>query len=112
MPRKTCRREQDSKGCITCYLSLLRRSMIIPKAMNKIKMLFLLMLLGAPNVRAQVVSANLFEKKWNSFWIATTLKADHEYGVSHFRKTLTLATRPATFIVHVSADNRYKLFVN
>ena len=36
----------------------------------------------------------------------------HDYGVYQFRKIFTLTARPASFIVHVSADNRYKLYVN
>jgi len=36
----------------------------------------------------------------------------HDYGVYQFRKAFTISSKPATFIVHVSADNRYKLFVN
>ena len=35
-----------------------------------------------------------------------------EYGVYEFRKTFEITAKPASFIVHVSADNRYKLFVN
>ena len=35
-----------------------------------------------------------------------------DYGVYHFRKTLHLPEKPAHFVVHVSADNRYELFVN
>jgi hypothetical protein len=35
-----------------------------------------------------------------------------EYGVFKFRKTFTLESRPSSFVIHVSADNRYKLFVN
>jgi hypothetical protein len=34
------------------------------------------------------------------------------YGVYHFRKTLQLADKPEHFIIHVSADNRYILYVN
>lgn len=34
------------------------------------------------------------------------------YGVYLFRKSLALPAKPAAFVVHVSADNRYKLFVN
>lgn len=36
----------------------------------------------------------------------------HDYGVSHFRRTFELARKPATFVIHVSGDNRYQLFVN
>jgi len=32
--------------------------------------------------------------------------------VFHFRNTVDLATKPTSFIVRVSADSRYRLFVN
>ncbi|MBN8853766.1 MAG: alpha-rhamnosidase [Sphingobacteriales bacterium 50-39] len=50
--------------------------------------------------------------KWNANWIAAPGENGREYGVYYFRKTIELAAKPATFIVHLSADNRYKLFVN
>lgn len=34
------------------------------------------------------------------------------YGVYHFRKSFELDSVPQKFVIHVSADNRYKLFVN
>ena len=38
--------------------------------------------------------------------------APHDYGVYHFRRTFRLAAKPASFRVHVTADQRYQLFVN
>ena len=38
--------------------------------------------------------------------------AQRDYGVYHFRKTFSLGAVKEKFIVHVSADNRYRLFVN
>jgi alpha-L-rhamnosidase len=35
-----------------------------------------------------------------------------DYGIYHFRKSIDLPTKPAKFVIHVSADNRYKLYVN
>ena len=35
-----------------------------------------------------------------------------DYGVYYFRKDVDLAAVPADYIVHVTGDNRYKLFVN
>lgn len=49
---------------------------------------------------------------WNASWIAAPGDDGREYGVYYFRKQLELAARPAGFIIHVSADNRYKLYVN
>lgn len=49
---------------------------------------------------------------WNASWIAAPGDDGREYGIYYFRKHLELAARPATFIIHISADNRYKLYVN
>ena len=49
--------------------------------------------------------------RWSASWI-TSPDADAGYGVYFFRKELTLAGKPEQYIVHVSADNRYKLYVN
>ena len=35
-----------------------------------------------------------------------------DFGVYHFRRAIDLAAKPGSFVVHVSADNRYQLFVN
>ena len=39
-------------------------------------------------------------------------RTPHEYGVYHFRRTFELREQPASFLIHVSGDNRYQLFVN
>ncbi len=49
--------------------------------------------------------------RWSASWI-TSPDADADYGVYFFRKVLTLSEVPSEYIVHVSADNRYKLYVN
>lgn len=49
---------------------------------------------------------------WNAFWIVHPTASSSEYGVFHFRKTFELDTRPDEFFIHVSADNRYRLYVN
>jgi len=45
-------------------------------------------------------------------WIVPPDVPGHAYGVFHFRKTLMLTEVPSQFTVHVTADNRYRLFVN
>ncbi len=74
-------------------------------------------------MRAQAINPTLLQNPWQAQWITgpgastnpyvtaadLTLK---EYGVYKFRKNIPLAAKPASFIVHVSADNRYKLYVN
>jgi alpha-L-rhamnosidase len=49
-------------------------------------------------------------KQWHSYWIAAQGDNGTSYGVFYFRKNIELAAKPGSFIVHVSADNRYKLY--
>lgn len=51
-------------------------------------------------------------RPWNAEWIAAPNISGSEYGIYYFRKNIDLKTKPSSFIVHVSADNRYKLYVN
>jgi len=61
---------------------------------------------------AQQIAGNILHKKWDAYWITVPGATAHGYGVYHFRKTFQLSKKPGHFIVHVSADNRYKLYVN
>jgi hypothetical protein len=49
---------------------------------------------------------------WAASWIADPAAHPTDYGVFHFRKRFTLTAKPDAFVVRVSADNRYRLFVN
>jgi len=69
---------------------------------------FLLAAGAAPLLRSQ----SLLRRLWTARWIAVPKSPKTEYGVYHFRKSFDLSARPATFLVHVSGDNRYQLFVN
>jgi alpha-L-rhamnosidase len=51
-------------------------------------------------------------ERWKAQWIAWPEAPQRDTGVFHFRKTIQLSTLPNEFIVHVSADNRFLLFVN
>jgi alpha-L-rhamnosidase len=61
---------------------------------------------------AQSIDKTLLTHPWNAYWIAPANESGREYGVYYFRKSIDLAVKPASFIIHVSADNRYKLYVN
>jgi alpha-L-rhamnosidase len=50
--------------------------------------------------------------EWSANWIAMHGSAGSEYGIYYFRKSIFLDARPAFFKIHISADNRYKLYVN
>ena len=58
------------------------------------------------------VSPDLLTKAWAASWIAHPTAAPCDYGVFHFRKTFALDAKPASFVVHLSADNRYRFYVN
>jgi hypothetical protein len=47
-----------------------------------------------------------------AFWIFHPDAPRDTYGVFHFRRVVTLDRVPDSFVVHVSGDNRYRLFVN
>lgn len=49
-------------------------------------------------------------QKWDAQWISP--QGTPNQGVYHFRKSFNLGAKPTKFIIHVSADNRYQLFVN
>jgi len=61
---------------------------------------------------AQKINEVLLQKQWEASWISSPDAEPHEFSIQYFRKTFSISKRPGNFIVHVSADNRYKLFVN
>jgi hypothetical protein len=89
-------------------------------------MIRILILVALPFVAcSQSIDKNILEKPWKAVWItgpgeglniwsaaAGIPEALRQYQVLKFRKNFTLASKPASFIIHVSADNRYKLYVN
>jgi alpha-L-rhamnosidase len=75
----------------------------------------LLLLLIAGQIKpsyAQTAGIAVSQRPWNAAWIAAPGDDGLNYGVYYFRKNIELKNKPASFIVHVSADNRYKLYVN
>lgn len=65
-----------------------------------------------PPVEPGLINPKLLVERWTAGWIAVPDAPPYEYGVYHFRKSFNLQSVPASFIVHVTADNRYELFVN
>lgn len=59
-----------------------------------------------------VLPQELMQKPWSAQWIAVAGEPERGYGVYHFRKQISVDHKPDTFVIHVSGDNRYKLFVN
>ena len=81
------------------------------------RLIFLLMLCAAMSAsRADdptpPINPDLLRKGWPASWITHPTASPNDYGVFHFRKAFNLAENPASFVVHLSADNRYRFFVN
>jgi alpha-L-rhamnosidase len=58
------------------------------------------------------INDEVLNKQWVASWITCPEISGKEFGVYLFRKKITLNSEIKQFIVHVSADNRYKLYVN
>ena len=78
----------------------------------KKSLLFPLLFICSINGIAQNISKNILTKRWDAYWISVPGSSEHNYGVYHFRKLFSLSNKPSSFVIHVSADNRYKLYVN
>jgi hypothetical protein len=61
---------------------------------------------------AQTTRLPTAQRPWNAQWIAAQGDNGKTYGVFYFRKNINLAAKPKAFVVHISADNRYKLYIN
>jgi|CZCB01.1.fsa_nt_gi alpha-L-rhamnosidase len=77
-------------------------TLILKSNSNKIKnLLFVLLIYTSISVFAQPDP-----------WISYPTANQTAFGVYHFRKSFNLEKVPEKLIIHVSADNRYNLFVN
>jgi hypothetical protein len=65
-----------------------------------------------PPVYAQGINPELLYGQWSARWIAPPDAPPDGYGVYHFRRAFDLASQPRSFVIHVTGDNRYELFVN
>lgn len=75
-------------------------------------MLLIVFILTAFTSYGQSINPALLKGSWKALWITVPGESTKDYGVYYFRKNIDLKDKPNSFIVHVSADNRYKLYVN
>ncbi len=61
---------------------------------------------------ATPVAPALLTGRWPAEWVTAPGAPMNEFGVFLFRKEIVLPDRPARFVVHVTADARYRFFVN
>jgi alpha-L-rhamnosidase len=83
--------------------------------MKDIAIILLAIFLVSARVSAQQVTEinpELLSKPWAAKWILYPEHSNSQFGVYLFRKEIEIKAKPDKFIVHISADNRYKLYVN
>jgi alpha-L-rhamnosidase len=74
--------------------------------------LLLSSLIFSQGTNSKSINPDLLTREWGAKWITAPDATANGYGVYLFRKTIDLTKAPTAFVVHVSADNRYKLYVN
>lgn len=57
-------------------------------------------------------AVNAQPEKWTAHWIMHPTVEPQAHAVILFRKSFELTEKPESFVVHVSADNHYRFFVN
>lgn len=57
-------------------------------------------------------ASRLLTDRWTANWISCPNVSLNDYGIYHFRKKILLDDNASPFIINISADNRYRLFVN
>jgi alpha-L-rhamnosidase len=75
-------------------------------------LLALLFFAGVLSAQNPAPNPDLLDRAWPAKWIAHPEAPARAYGVYHFRKTFTTATQPVQFVINVSGDHRYVLYVN
>ena len=65
-----------------------------------------------PTINYQGKGFNEFKHTWTAQWITHPTESTLDSRLFLFRRNFELKTQPKKFIVHVSADNRYRLYVN
>jgi alpha-L-rhamnosidase len=65
-----------------------------------------------PGVAGAQLPTDFLKQMWSAQWITSPDGPQRDQSVLHFRKLLELGQQPEHFIVHVSADNQFILYVN
>ncbi|MEA3478805.1 MAG: alpha-L-rhamnosidase, partial [Bacteroidota bacterium] len=88
------------------------------KTQNRVDRLFIwffLLLIFPLSLKGQEcskINPSILSNKWNAQWITYPGVSLADYGVFHFRNNFNLEVQPDEFIIHVSGDNRYRLYIN
>ena len=66
----------------------------------------------SPDKLYRPINSDLMGRSWPAQWITCPDAAERDPVVFHFRKVVGLLKPPQHFLVHVSADNQFLLYVN
>src|SRR5688572_9059281 len=80
--------------------------------MKKRFIVFIFFVISFSLAKSQKINPSLLKDTWSANWITAPGAPAKTYGVYYFRKKIWLTEKPDSFIVHVSADNRYVLLIN
>jgi alpha-L-rhamnosidase len=85
----------------------------VPTRIAALTALALVSMAGAPaTARLPQPGRDVLTRRWDAVWIVPPGTDPFGFGVYHFRRIIELPGQPRTFVVHVTADNRYQLWVN
>lgn len=76
------------------------------------KFLFIFIFFSTLFCSAQSINEKFLNSLWEAQWITHPSAHLKAYEVYHFRKSFSLNAIPKQFVVHLTADSRYKFFVN
>lgn len=80
---------------------------------TNLRVLAVVLTVFAVNGRAQSnIAPDGAHRDWRASWVTHPTAPLREPIVLHFRRALTLGTPPKSYLVRVSADNRFLLYVN
>ena len=75
-------------------------------------LLFSTFLTAQQQLPVETINPKLLNQEWVAEWITHPTARTTDYGVYHFRKSFRLKKVEKEFVIHVSGDNRYRLYVN
>lgn len=80
--------------------------------MRKILLILAAALAPLPLLPQTILQADALHHEWSASWVTHPTAPLREPLVLHFRRALDLPSVPASYLVRVSADNRFILYVN
>lgn len=75
-------------------------------------LLFCISSLSGQSVQLHQPHPDRLQYGWPAQWIAHPTASAYDFGIYHFRKNFELDSIPDQLIVNISADNRYRLWIN